>query len=89
VQGSSSNPNGRPVGSKNKFTTLKSAFIEAFEEIGGVDNLVKWARSNQTEFYSMLVRLMPREIYADVNAGTSLVEYLREIEERRAKNEEC
>ncbi len=29
--------------SKNKFTTLKNAFIETFEELGGVDNLVEWA----------------------------------------------
>ena len=29
--------------------------------------------------------LMPREIDADVNAGYSLVECLREMEERRAK----
>ena len=85
VQGSSGNPNGRPVGSKNKFTTLKAAFIDAFEEIGGVDNLIEWARCNQTEFYRMLARLMPREIHADVNAGTSLVECLRKMEERRAK----
>ena len=28
---------------------------------------------------------MPREIHTDVNAGYSLVECLREIEERRAK----
>ena len=88
VQGSSGNPNGRPVGSKNKFTTLKAAFIEAFEEIGGVDNLVEWARCNQTEFYRMLARLMPREIHADVNAGYSLVELLQEIDEREAKHEE-
>lgn len=32
---------------------------------------------------------MQREIHADANAGTSLVECLREIEERRAKHEEC
>ncbi len=89
VQGSSGNPNGRPVGSRNKFTTLKSAFIEAFEELGGVDNLIEWARCNQTEFYRMLARLMPREIHADVNAGYSLVECLREMEEKRAKHEEC
>jgi len=31
---------------------------------------------------------MPKEIHADVNAGTSLVEWLREMEERRAKHEE-
>ena len=74
---------------RNKFTTLKAAFIEAFEELGGVDNLVEWARCNQTEFYKMLARLMPREIHTDVNAGYSLVECLREIEERRAKHEKC
>ena len=40
VEGSSSNSNGRPLGSKNKFATLKNVFIETFEKLGGVDNLV-------------------------------------------------
>ncbi len=53
-----------------------------------MDNLVEWARCNQTEFYRMLARLMPREIHADVNAGTSLVELLQEIDEREAKAKE-
>ena len=44
VEGSSGNPNSRPLGSKNKFTTLKNTFIEDFEELGEVDNLVEWAR---------------------------------------------
>jgi len=45
-------PQGSPRGrSKNKFTILKNAFIDAFEELGGVDNLVKRAKANQTEFY--------------------------------------
>ena len=34
-------------------TTLKNAFIETFEELDGVDNLVEWARANQTELYRM------------------------------------
>jgi len=88
VEGSSGNPNGRPVGSKNKFTTLKNAFIETFEELGGVDNLVEWAKANQTEFYRMVARLMPREIKADVNTGTSLIECLREVDEREAQAKE-
>ena len=87
-QGSSGNTNGRPVGSRNKFATLKSAFIEAFEEIGGVDNLIEWARCKQTEFFRMLARLMPMEIHADVNAETSLVECFLKIEEREAKHKE-
>jgi len=36
-----------------------------------------------------LARLMPREIHADVNAGFTLVECNREIDEREAKHEEC
>ena len=86
--GQSGNPAGRGPGTKNQFTTLKSAFIEAFEELGGADNLVEWARCNQTEFYKMLARLMPREIHANVNTGVSLVECLREIHEREAKHGE-
>ena len=43
---------------------------------------------NQTEFYKMLARIMPREIHADVNAGYSLVELLQEIDEREAKHED-
>jgi hypothetical protein len=53
-----------------------------------MDNLVEWARCNQTEFYRMLAKLLPREVHADVNAEYSLVECLREMEERRAKYEE-
>ena len=81
VEGSSGNPNGRPVGSKNKFTTLKSAFIEAFEELGGVDNLVEWAKANQTEFYRMVARLMPRELEAKVSTQFTLLDALMEMEE--------
>jgi hypothetical protein len=65
-----------------------SKHIDAFEEIGGVDNLVEWARCNQTKFYKMLARLMPREIHADVNAGFTLVECNPEIDEREAQAKE-
>ena len=89
MEGSSGNPNGRPVGSKNKFTTLKSAFIDAFEEIGGVDNFVEWARCNQTEFYRMVARLMPREVEATLVSQSSLVEALMEVEDYVKYEREC
>ena len=75
--GQSGIPAGRGPGTKNQFTTLKSAFIDAFEQLGGVENLVEWARCNQNEFYRMLARLMPREVHA--NAGVSLIKCFREI----------
>ena len=81
VEGSSGNPNGRPVGSKNKFTTLKNAFIETFEELGGVANLVEWARANQTEFYRMVARLMPREVEVKVSSQFTLLDALMEVED--------
>ena len=31
----------------------------------------------------MLAKMLPREVHADVNAGYSLVECLREMEKRR------
>ena len=42
VPGVSGNPAGRKKGSKNKFTTLKDAFINAFKRIGGEDALVEY-----------------------------------------------
>ncbi len=47
--------------------------------------MIKWAVCSQTEFYRMLARLMLREIHADVITEISLVECLREMEERSAK----
>ena len=56
----------------------------------GTISIVKkeWAKANQTEFYKMLARLMPREIKADVNTAYSLVECNREIDEREASAKE-
>ncbi len=42
VPGVSGNPAGRKKGVKNKFTTLKDAFVNAFQRIGGEDALYNW-----------------------------------------------
>lgn len=56
---------GRPKGSKNKLTLIKDAFATAFDDLGGVEGLVKWAKAdngkNQGEFYKLLVKLLPKE----------------------------
>jgi len=54
---------GRPKGSLNKTTaSIKAALLEAFEQRGGVGALVKWATTNETEFYKLCGRLIPTEI---------------------------
>ncbi len=60
--GQSGNPPGRPRGSQNKYSTIKQAFLEAFEEIGGTKTLTNWAKDNQKDFYSMIVKLLPKGI---------------------------
>lgn len=50
---------GRPRGSRNKFTSLKDEFLNAFEQIGGTEELATWARKNQTQFYTLLSKLLP------------------------------
>ena len=40
---------GRAKGTKNKFTTLKDAFINAFQRIGGEDALVKYCTPEKIE----------------------------------------
>lgn len=53
---------GRPRGSPNKLTkAAREAFELAFDQLGSVDALVKWARANQSEFYRLYARLIPME----------------------------
>lgn len=60
------NPHGRPKGSKNRFTTLKQAFLNAFSNLGGEDGLTEWAKKNhvsKTEFYKLITKMLPREVH--------------------------
>ena len=59
---------GRPKGSKNKFTDLKNAFLEAFEELNGTEGLVKWAKMNnrnRAQFYQMITKMLPSNVSLD------------------------
>ena len=49
----------------------------------GAISIVKneWAKANQTEFYRMVARLMPREVEAKISSEFTLVDALMEMEE--------
>ena len=66
--GPSLNPNGRPKGSKNKFTTLKEAFINAFVGSGGEEALTEFAKQarNKKEFYKMIAKMLPNSVDIEV-----------------------
>jgi len=41
----------------------------------------EWAKANQTEFYRMVARLMPREVEAKISSEFTLVDALMEMED--------
>lgn len=54
---------GRSAGTQNKLTqSVKNAFGEAFELLGGAEALHQWAKSNKTEFYKLASKLIPADI---------------------------
>ena len=51
---------GRIKGVPNKTTkAVKDALQEAFDGLGGVDALIVWAKTEQTEFYKLWTKLLP------------------------------
>lgn len=64
---------GRPPGSLNKTTqSVKAALEQAFDELGGVQSLVGWARENETEFFKLYAKLLPVQVSADLNHKGSI-----------------
>jgi hypothetical protein len=63
--GNPSNVNGRPKGSKNRFTNLRDAFLEAFDKTGGAEGLVDWInkhQKNRADFYRMITKMLPANV---------------------------
>ena len=59
---------GRQPGSKNKTTVeLKDAIMGAFHEVGGRQYLVRVAEDNPAIFCTLLGRILPKEVHAQVN----------------------
>lgn len=65
---------GRPKGTRNKFTNLRESFLNAFEEIGGEEELANWAmqQRNRAIFYKMIAQMLPRNIDVDVSKGITI-----------------
>ena len=67
---------GRPKGAKDKFTTLKQAFLDAFrdEEIGGSKGMVKVFKKSDAKkimFFKIMAGMLPRNV--DVTLPTDTV----------------
>lgn len=53
----------RKLGSKNNVTyDCKTSIMSVYEALGGAEGMLKWAQRNQTEFYKILAKILPRDI---------------------------
>jgi len=69
---------GRRVGSKNKFTSIKQDFLDAYndERIGGLEGLIAWvleSKRNKAMFYQWVTKLLPSAVESDVRAEVRVI----------------
>lgn len=70
-KGESGNLNGRPKGSRNKFTSLKDEFLKAFHDDDGIKGaegmkeLIKDSTKNKFIFLQMISKMLPSNVNID------------------------
>lgn len=69
---------GRKKGTPNKSTVkIKTAVMEAFEKCGGAKYLQKVAEEDPKTFFTLLARVLPAEIQADINHSGDIDQTVR------------
>ena len=64
---------GRQVGTPNKIQKeLKEMIREALDRAGGVDYLQKQATDNPTAFLSLVAKVLPKDVRAEVRQAENL-----------------
>ncbi len=53
---------GRRPGTPNRFTTLKQKFDDAYWAIGGDEAFAAWAKAHQTQYYTLLAKMLPNRV---------------------------
>ena len=78
---------GRSKGTPNKATAeLKDMIINALDKAGGEDYLAKQAIENPSAFMTLVGRILPKDINANLNFNEGLAERLREARERASRS---
>lgn len=74
---------GRKKGTPNKATTeVKTAILKAFDAAGGEKYLVRVAKEDPKTFCTLLGRVLPAELKADINVDDNVAALLAEGRKR-------
>lgn len=49
----------------------KQSIISVFGGLGGAEEMLRWAKRNQTEFYKILAKILPKDL--DITTGAIFV----------------
>ena len=74
-KGKSGNPSGRPKGKRDKFTDLKTSFLNVYQRMGGDDELLKWAKKsdqNKGIFFKMVHTMLPKDVQTTVQQSVRI-----------------
>jgi len=64
---------GRPKGIPNRITSdVRGMVLAALDAAGGIEYLVTQARENPTAFLTLVGKILPREVKADVAASPNI-----------------
>lgn len=64
------NPGGKAKGVKDKITRIKEAFCDAFNP----KDFQEWANSHKSEFYPLIVKIMPKEMEIKPGEGGFIIQ---------------
>jgi hypothetical protein len=67
---------GKPKGTTPQHKSVKQAFLDVFEKLGGANGMLQWAMAsddNLTEFYRMYSRMLPRNVDLSSDAPIQIV----------------
>jgi len=89
-KGQSGNPNGRPRGAKDKIArSAKETIEKAVEQIGGVDELVAWAKKNnrnQEKLYDWYFSMLPKNTDVGIRAQVDHAIFMMPRPKKNKKN---
>lgn len=70
---------GRSKGTPNRTSSaVKQAILQAFEQVGGTDYLVRVAHDDPKTFVALLGRVLPKDVRAEVSSAADIGERIRE-----------